>query len=396
MHLLLGWDDPAQADLILLYLSAGGHSGVMATSVEEFEASLHQGRFDLILLSTRLPEAEGAFKAFAAARAQLPDIPIVGGCPQGEVFRLARFLLDGMRAYVLRDDNGDFVFLLQSMLEGVLEGMRAEHDRHLAARLREEIDSVRKVQESIIPRNLQCLTGYRLAALYEPSQIRIIGGKPVSLAGGDYYDVFQLDENRMVVLLGDASGHGMKACLSIMTMHTLIRMLRDQEYADTAAFVAEINRRICEQSIISDDGGFITLLFGILRADTHEFTWTSAGHPTPLLHCLETNRIEPLGTVDDGGLPLGILPEADYEQRVSIIAPGSRLLLYTDGLEEAFPGGERSHVSFGVKGIESSLLKARTRQTVDALSDLFADSEAFTEGGGRHDDTSALLIDRIG
>lgn len=394
MHLLIGWDDPAQADLILLYLGSSGHTAEIAVTPAAFTAALANGPFDLILLSTRLPDPDAAFTAFREARSLWPDTPVVGGCPQGEVFRVARFLLDGMRTYLLRDEQGDFVFLLQAMLEGVLEGVRAERERQLAARLREEIDGVRRVQESIIPRRPAGPPGYRLAARYEPSQIRVIGGRPVALAGGDYYDVFPLDENRTVVLLGDASGHGMKACLSIMTMHTLIRMLRGEAYRDTAAFVAEINRRVCEQSIISDDGGFITLLFGVLRSDTHEFVWTSAGHPAPLQHDLSTDLVLPLGMTDDGGLPLGILPDADYTTSVCTLDPGTRLLIYTDGLEEAFPAGGDRHSSFGRTGIASSLRRTRRGTPADALTALFSDSETFTAGSGRHDDTSALLIER--
>lgn len=394
MHLLLGWDDASQADLILLYLGAGGHTARVAVTPREFSQALAEGPFDLVLLSTRLPDADAAFAAFREARALWPDTPIVGGCAQGDVFRVARFLLHGMRTYVLRDEQGDFVFLLQAMLEGVLEGVRAEHERQIAARLREEIDGVRRVQESILPRRPPGPPGYRLAARYEPSQIRVFGGRPVALAGGDYYDVFPLDEHRTVFLIGDASGHGMRACLSIMTMHTLIRMLRNDAYRDTAAFVAEINRRVCGEAIISDDGGFITLLFGVLRSDTHEFVWTSAGHPAPLLHDLSTDRVTPLGGTDDGGLPLGVFEGADYTAGSCRLGPGQRLLLYTDGLEEAFPAGGSRHASFGRTGIATSLRRAGRGTATDALSAVFVDSETFTAGAGRHDDTTGLLIER--
>ena len=427
MRLLLGWNDSAQADLIDLYLTAAGHSVCVTTSAATFQQGLATGPYDVILLSIRLPSCqapvpnlplpethsadgdasedsrsagsaalETAYAAFTSATEAWPETPIVGGCAQAEVFRIARFLMRGMRTYIVCDENGDFVFLVQSILESVIQGVKAEQERLLVGRLREEIDSVRKVQESIIPRDLQAIEGYTIAGRYEPSQIRIMGGKPVSLAGGDLYDVFRLDENRLVVLLGDASGHGMKACLSIMTMHTLIRMLRESSYNDTAGFVSEINDRLCEQSVVNDDGGFITLLFGVLRADTGEFTWTSAGHPPPLLQRRDDNQVVPLGGLDDGGLPLGIVPGADYESHTWQLRGPGRLLLYTDGLEEAFPAGANGnspHVSFGVQGIQESLRKTGNCTAEEALAALFADSEAFTGGTGRHDDTSALLID---
>ena len=101
-------------------------------------------------------------------------------------------------------------------------------------------------------------------ARYEPSQIRVMGGNPVIMAGGDYYDAFNVDSNKLILLVGDASGHGVKACMSIMTMHTLIRMIRDQRYPNTVDFVSEVNRRLCSSDIVQDEGGFITLLYSTL------------------------------------------------------------------------------------------------------------------------------------
>src|SRR4029079_799686 len=130
--------------------------------------------------------------------------------------------------------------------------------------------------------------GYHMCARYEPSQIRVLGGRPVTMAGGDYYDVFRLDRNNMVLLVGDASGHGMKAAMSIMVMHTLVRMIRTHRYQNTAAFVQEINNQLCQHSVVNEEGGFITLCYGLLQLDTNELQWTSAGHPIPLVQDLST------------------------------------------------------------------------------------------------------------
>src|SRR5262249_62166638 len=83
------------------------------------------------------------------------------------------------------------------------------------------MDGVRKLQEDTIPRSLPLPPGYQIAARYEPSQVQVVGDRPVVMAGGDYYDGFRPDERTLVRLIGDASGHGLEARLSIMAMHTL-------------------------------------------------------------------------------------------------------------------------------------------------------------------------------
>lgn len=394
MRALVSWDNPKQAELLSLFLDHDGNEVEICTDRPTALQAAGAGGWDVVLMAVDPQDFDADFAHFEALRHALPDAPIVGACKPQDVYRIAQFMTHGMRTYLIRDEAGDFVFMLRSILESTVESVRAERERIVAERLRQEVESVRRLQESIIPNDFGSPEGYDIVARYESSQIQVLGGQPVVLAGGDYYDAFMLDDDSLVVLLGDASGHGMKACMSIMTMHTLIRTMRNEGYRDTAAFVSEVNRRLCEQDIVHDEGGFITLLFAILRADSHEFQWTSAGHPSPLLHELGTDRIAPLGTIDDGGLPLAIMSDAEYEAHVSTIPPHSRLLLYTDGLEEAFPSEKRSHEEFGRAGAVRVLQSCRSRSLRETLQALFDESHAFTGGTGRHDDTSVVLLER--
>lgn len=410
MRILVGWNDVAQGDLIQLILSAGDHDVVLCTNWERFDAEVQgSDAWDIVLMAigegpgeessdreseTDAAEDEVSYDRFCNVRNTLPGVPIVGACSGDNVYRIARYMTNGMRMYLIRDSSGDFIFMMQSILESTVQSVRAEREQFIAEKLREEIESVRKLQESIIPQDLDCPDGFDISARYESSQIRVMGGQPVTLAGGDYYDVFRLDDDSLVVLVGDASGHGMKACMSIMTMHTLVSMIRTHAYEDTAKFVADVNRRLCEHSVVSGEGGFITLLYGILRTDTNEFQWTSAGHPIPMLQDLADGSVEPLGTLEDGGLPLGVVEDAEYDVHTSIIPPGSRLLVYTDGLEEAFPYGNRDHDQYGIEGIVRTMQTTRDQSTKAALQALFDESTAYTLGAGRHDDTSVVLVER--
>ena len=92
-------------------------------------------------------------------KSALPDCPVIGACHSGDMVKLARFLGQGMRAYVLRDQGQDFVFLLQVTVESVVQAVQAERERKIAEKLREEVESVRKLQESIIPRDMKVPDG---------------------------------------------------------------------------------------------------------------------------------------------------------------------------------------------------------------------------------------------
>ena len=248
-----------------------------------------------------------------------------------------------------------------------------------------EMNIAMGVQRSLLPTDLPKPDGWEIFASYDTAQA----------VGGDYYDVFTLDDNHVVLLVGDASGHGMKAAMSIMVMHTLVRMIRTQRYQNTAAFVTEINNQLCQHSIVQEEGGFITLAYGLLTLSTNELQWTSAGHPIPLVQDLDTGEIKPLAPDNVAGLPLAIYPDVDYDTIHSQLPSNYRLLFYTDGLQEAFPDHKPVKTGeFGVAGIMQTLASKRGVPAVESLQALFDDSEAYTEGSGRHDDTSAVMLER--
>lgn len=394
MRTLVGWDDASEADTIALYLNLDGNVATVTCTREEFIRNALESPWDVVLMSLSFPTPSESLAMFDRVRALQGGSPIVGVCRPGEIFLLSQFITRGLHSYMTRDADGEYIFLLTQTVESACASAAAERSRALAERLRQEIASVRRLQESVIPRDLPAPSGYEIAATYEPSQIQVLGAQPVILAGGDYYDVFRLDANRMVFLVGDASGHGMKACMSIMTMHTLIRMIREQRYQNTADFVAEVNRRLCENNIIQDEGGFITLLYCLLDIETHTLQWTAAGHPMPLLQDLATNEVRVLGADESSGLPLGISFDVPYEVCSAVLPPNSRLLLYTDGLSEAFPEGGAGHAQFGTEGIMSAMQAAANLSVAEALDMLLLASNAFTGGVGRHDDTSAVLVER--
>ena len=396
MRILAGWDNEPEAELILTFLGVE-HEVEMTQSAAEFRAAVEAGgHYDVLLMAITMPDVDSGYELFQLAHKEYPLTPILGACAQSDVFRIVRFMANGLNAYVIRDSGGDYVFMLQSILESTVEAVRAARDQELAEKLREEIESVRKLQASVIPKQLEAPAGYQICGRYEPSQIRVFGGQPVTMAGGDYYDVFTLPDNNIVLLVGDASGHGMKACMSIMTMHTLVRMIRTQKYSDTAHFVEEINNQLCEQSIVSEEGGFITLLYGILNVERNELQWSAAGHQAPILQNLDTGEIGPVAGAEAGGLPLAVMEGADYETYTLPIPDNCRLLLYTDGLEEAFPEGSSGdvHDQFGVDGISRTMLETTEQPLEDSLATLFDASSDHTQGSGRHDDTSVLYLER--
>lgn len=394
MRILAVWDDESEAEQISMYLGVERNRVTMTTTPAQFRAAIESGKpADILLMAVGQTDSEIEFDLFELARDRYPEAPIVGACPPAEVFRVVRFMANGMSAYVTRDHAGDFMFMLVAIMENALVAVRAAREKELTRKLREEIESVRKLQESVLPKDLEAPPGYQICARYEPASIRVVGGHPVAVAGGDYYDVVKLADGRIVLLVGDAIGHGMKSCMSIMTLHTLVRMMRDKDYSDTSKFVEEINRALCDQSVVTEKGGYITLVYGILCIQTQTLQWSAAGHQPPLLQDLSTGVIEPLADQDAGGLPLAVDEDEEYATYTCKLPDNFRLLFYTDGLEEAYPKDDEKDL-FGIDGIKRTLTNSVDLSLEDTLARLFDDSDKYTQGSGRNDDTSVLILER--
>lgn len=395
MRILVGWDDIAEAELIDTFLNVDENTAMVFTDPDGLTQAATSEEFDAVLMDLTFPSESIAFELFESIRRRLPNAPVVGAWRPGEISQVAKFIKNGLHSFISRDENGDFVFLLTSIMEAAFLTVQAQRAQIVAEKLREEVEAVRQLQEAVLPHDLPMPSGYGIVARYEPSQIRVFGDRPVVMAGGDYYDVFNMEGNEVVIVLGDAAGHGVKACMSIMTMHTLISMIRDRRFSDTADFVMEVNRRLCNSDVISaDQGGFITLLYCTLNASSHRFEWTSAGHPMPLLQDLTTNEIHKLGSKEEGGLPLIIDEDWEYTKCEIQVPPNCRILLYTDGLDEAFPQDGKEEDQFGEKGIIATLKATKDLPIAEVLDRLFQESHDATHGSGRHDDTSVVLLER--
>ena len=392
MRVLVGWDDDDEIELLTMYLEADDNVAQITRDPVALTAAFETGAFDVVLLPVSFPDAERSFAAFEQIRRLNAETPVIVAARPGEIYPLSRFIGHGVQTHVYRDPAKEYMFLLQTLLESALVAKRAEQARVLSEKLRSEIDSVRKLQESMIPRDMPAPPGYEIVARYEPSQIQVSGGQPVVLAGGDYYYAFQVSSKRLVFLVGDASGHGIKACMSIMGMHTLINLLQEGQIGAPDEFVSQVNRRLCAQNLVQEQEGFITLVYGVVEDGV--VRWTSAGHCLPLLQDMETGKVVELGDPRrDGGLPLAVYEDAEYETVTSQLPPGHRLIVYTDGIIEAMPNGD-GHRQFGLEGVMRTLERCRRSSLSETLDELFRESQAFTAGGGRHDDTSVLLLER--
>ena len=392
MHVLIYWDNPEELALIRQFFEAAEHTVGSTTVLDELQNLSQDGGWQVVLLAIGHPDFEESFECFCHLRVALPDVPIVGASRPDEVFRSARFLTDGMRRHLVRDEPGDFVFLLSATLEAARESAAGERATWLANRLTMELEGHRDFQTDLLPANLPTLREYLINAQHDAATMPVNGDQQL-LPGGDFYHVLQTDDDAVMFILGDTGGHALKTTLSTMSLHSSVARIAKGQQESPATIVSRINLWLCQHTQLYDDGGFITLFCGVLQLSTGQLDWCTAGHPIPLLHNLSTDEIEPLAIMDESAMPVGMVEESEYETHSALIDRGSRLVIYSDGLEEIYPDGTGE--AFGPDGIMSELRKARAESGRRSLQRLFATTRALGGNDYRDADATALCIDRL-
>jgi phosphoserine phosphatase RsbU/P len=231
--------------------------------------------------------------------------------------------------------------LLSAMITN-LENSRRLAEAH--EQIHREIDSIARIQRSLLPEALPEIPGLRLAASY----------RTFDRAGGDFYDVARLgpgatQDDPYAILIGDVSGHGPAAAVVMAIVHTLLRSYPGTP-SGPAELMTHVNRHLCAKRI---EQSFVTAFLGFYEPATRRLTYCRAGHNPPLLkdfpHRGPPQRLDAVGE-----LPLGIMPDVRYSQASTVLRPGQTLIVYTDGITD---GKKDDGELFGIEGIEQSLIE---------------------------------------
>ena len=252
------------------------------------------------------------------------------------------------------------------MTEALIEGEK----------MRQELELARQVQMSSLPATMPALPGYDCFGLSQPAE----------QTGGDTYDLALIDEG-LVVVLGDATGHGMAPALSVTQMHAMLRMAMRLGVGLETAFL-QVNNLLGET--LADDR-FITAFIGLLDPRTHELRYISGGQG-PILHFHAASgtctRHKPTC------FPLGAMALAAARPSSSLqLQPGDALVLLSDGIYEYHDvDGEQ----FGEGRVEALVAEHRDL-SMRALADKLLEAiRAFARGAVQDDDITIVLVRREG
>jgi serine phosphatase RsbU (regulator of sigma subunit) len=221
-----------------------------------------------------------------------------------------------------------------------------------------ELESAREVQQVLIPEELPEFPGYAIQGVYHPAK----------QVGGDFFQIIPLEDQSILVTVGDVSGKGLKAVMNVALIVGAVRTLAESD-SRPASVLTGLNRRLCGRL----QGGFATAV--VLTLDRAcDCILANAGHLPPFLNSGEMPIVP--------SLPVGIVPEVEYEEHGFTLRDNDRLTLYTDGVLEACNSAREL---YGFERIKTLLTKRPDASTIAETA----------RGFGQEDDITVLTITRL-
>ncbi len=266
-----------------------------------------------------------------------------------------------------------FVMLIGTL--GYLTGYRIFTNEKRLIALESQLETARQIQSTILPAGMPSIAGLRVCARFQP----------MHSVAGDFYDFLSVDEKRLGVLIADVAGHGVPAAL-IASMVKVASASQADCASDPARLMAGLNQVFCRQL----QGQFITAAFGFFDPPNRTLLYSAAGHPP--LFCWRNSTRE-VCEVSENGLPLGLRPDEPYANKRFVLAPGDRLLFYTDGILEA---ANQAQEFFGKDRVKMFLIANASlppEQFADRLLEEISSWAGWGAGSPQGDDVTLLVVD---
>jgi len=263
---------------------------------------------------------------------------------------------------------------LSSYVAIALENARLyEEARESERRLRDDLDTAREIQLQLLPTGAREVPGLDLAAAYVPARE----------LGGDFYDFLPYGKGRLGFALGDVSGKGTAAALYGSLAIGMLREHVVTHLCPPAEMLATLNRRLYNDRF---DSRFIAMLFATFDAPSRSLTLANAGGPYPLLvrgGCVQTIRLE--------GVPLGLIPNSEYDETTVELTPGDVVLFASDGILESENSVQEE---FGPKRLFALLSGLSQGDSAQEIAEQILAATDGHSGAGTapHDDRTLVVL----
>lgn len=346
------------------------HNGLEALSM-----LIEYPEIGIILSDINMPEMDGLTLLMKLKELKNPGLKTVIVSAYGDMENIRTAMNRGAFDFLTKPISfEDLEITINKTMDEIVQIRRSmeEHDQLLF--IQQDLQTAHDIQQAILPKVFPPFPSRSDFDIYAA----MVAAREV---GGDFFDFFMIDNDRLGFVIGDVSGKGVPAAIFMAVSRTLIRAtgLKGIPAAECMHYV---NNLLCNESVSCM---FVTVFYGILNTLTGELEYVNAGHNPPYLLTREgLKKVEMTG-----GTILGCIEDYQYNSRKIMLAPDDRLFLYTDGVTEAFT---KLNEAFGDERLESFLQQHPGYSIEELVKGVLKEVNDHSMGISQSDDITLLSI----
>ena len=370
-------DEPALKDLVRQRMRRDIRSGkyefVFAQNgIEALECLKNGHKIDMILSDINMPEMDGLTLLKEIPKVD-PDVRSVVVSAYGDMKNIRTAMNCGAFDFLIKPiDFDDLRRTIDRTLEHLELWRSALEARDKLVVIENELNVANRMQKSILPTDFPSTDDYHVFANMEPARD----------VGGDFYDVYDLPDGRIVLTVADVSGKGVPAAMFMMSTRTCLRTAVKVS-TDPVKIIEHVNNVLCENN---DEAMFVTIFLSIYDPSTRTLEFVNGGHNPPI-KINPDNTSDKLSEID--GVALGIAPGLDYTKGVVELSHGEMVLFYTDGVTEA---ENTAAEQFGMNRLEILFMENSTKDARIITDNIFKAINSFADGAPQFDDITCLTL----
>ena len=266
---------------------------------------------------------------------------------------------------------------MKRRLQGYLNDLR--ETTAAKERIESELKIAHDIQMSMVPKIFPPFPDRREFDLYATLV-------PAREVGGDFYDFFLLDDERLCFAIGDVSGKGIPASLFMALTKTMFRASGERRNATAEGILSVLNEDIYRDN---DSCMFVTMFCGVLDIRTGRVDFSNAGHNLP--YVVSNGKVTALA--NPGGMALGVAKSAKLRAGHIVLRAGDRLVLYTDGVTDAM---DKSETLFSQGRLEAALHSGSAQSSKAVVEEVVSEVGRFSAGAPQADDMTLLVLGYVG
>lgn len=358
-------------------INEGRYEFVFASNgLEALSRLLEHKDIGIVLSDINMPEMDGLTLLAKLNELRNPALRTVIVSAYGDMDNIRTAMNRGAYDFVTKPI--DFIDLEATIEKTIkeLETIRsaiAEHDKLVA--LQTDLDTARNIQSAILPK--------KFPPFPEIKEFEIFAAmEPAKEVGGDLYDFFLLDNNRVGFVVGDVSGKGVPAAIFMAVSRTLIRATALKGIPPEEC-LTYVNHLLCHESVASM---FVTVFYGVLDYKNGTLIYANAGHNPPYILTKE-GELKALELT--GGVALGVVDGIGYKSKTVQIANGDLIYLYTDGVTEAM---NKDYELYSEERLELLIKENCGTSVTDIIKRSLDDIKIHADGEVQSDDITILTV----